>query len=159
MRMLKSPALTPSRELTPLRRLLFLALAAGLALCAPGLALADGVVSLAPCVQTYCAIAPTTTTAVASNQVLKAAPGNGYRYAATTGATAGWLMIIDAITAPGDGAVTPKICRAVAANTSIEIDHSTMPDKFLVGIVEVFSSTGCYTKTASATADLEGQVQ
>lgn len=116
-------------------------------------------VAIAPTAAASGAIAPTTNTAVGSNQVLKASAGNAYRYAITTGASAGFLMIFDATTAPADGAVTPKICRAVAANTSLELNHAEMPDKFTAGIVEVFSTTGCFTKTASATAELEGWVQ
>lgn len=105
------------------------------------------------------AIVPTVTSAVASSLVLASGSHNGYRYAITTGASAGYFMVIDATSAPADGAVTPKICRAVAANTSLEIDHTQIPDRFSTGITEVFSTTGCYTKTASATAALEGQFQ
>jgi hypothetical protein len=50
-------------------------------------------------------------------------------------------------------------CLAIPANTSLEINHAEMPDRFSTGIVEVFSTTGCYTKTASSTAELEVQVQ
>lgn len=119
----------------------------------------DVAVAIAPTSAAAGALPVTTTNAVASNQVLKGAAGNGYRYAITTGASAGFFMVFDATTAPADGAVTPKICRAVAANTSLEINHSPQPDLFTTGIVEVFSTTGCYTKTASATAELEGSVE
>lgn len=100
-----------------------------------------------------------TSAAVESNHVFKGSAGNGYRYAITTGASAGFLMLFNATTAPADGAVTPVICRAVAANTSLEVNHSGMPDVFSTGITGVFSTTGCFTKTASATAEFEGQVK
>ena len=145
-------------------RRLFLATAAlGLALFLAGepAAHAEGVVSLAPCPQTYCAL-PTVTVLATSGQVLKAAPGNGYRYAVNAGALAGWLMIFDSTTVPGDGATgaSLKICSPVPANSRVEIDHSTLPDKFLLGIAEAFSTNaaGCANKTAAAPQDLEGQV-
>lgn len=119
----------------------------------------DAAVVIAPTSAIQAGLTVTTTAAVASSQVLKGSAGNGYRYAITTGASAGFFMIFDATSAPADGAVTPKICRAVAANTSLEINHSPQPDLFTVGITEVFSTTGCFTKTASATAELEGSVQ
>jgi len=118
-----------------------------------------GSVALAPSSASGAAIAPTTSTSAGSNLLLKSGAGNGYRYAITTSGSAGYFMVFDAASAPADGAVTPKICRAVAANSSLEIDHSTAPDRFATGIVEVFSTTGCFTKTASATAELEGSVQ
>lgn len=121
--------------------------------------LGTAAVAIAPTSSANASIAPTTNTAVGSSQVLKASAGNAYRYAITTAASAGFLMVFDATAAPADGAVTPKICRAVAANTSLELNHAEMPDKFTTGVVEVFSTTGCFTKTASATAELEGWVQ
>ena len=113
----------------------------------------------APTSAAAAAIAPTDTTAVASSLALKSSAGNGYRYAITTGASAGYFLIFDATALPANGAVTPKICRAVAANTSLEIDHADAPDRFSTGIVEGFSTTGCYTLTASATAAFEGNVE
>lgn len=97
-------------------------------------------------------IAPVVTTAVASSLVIKASPGSLYGASLTAGASAGYLLIIDAIAAPADGAVTPKYCQAVAANQTIEMPWYAVPFKFNVGIVAVFSTTGCFTKTASATA-------
>ncbi len=110
----------------------------------------------APSAAVAAGASPVTGSAVASSLILKASAGNGYRYAVTAGASAGFLMVLDSPTVPADGAVTPKICRAVAANSSLEVDHSVVPDTFAAGIVEVFSTTGCYIKTASATAALEG---
>jgi len=103
------------------------------------------------------AIAPST--AIESNHVFKASAGNLYRVALTNGASAGFLLVFNATTAPADGAVTPRICRAVQANGSVEVDHSGAPDYFDTGIVAVFSTTGCLTKTASATGFFEGSVK
>ncbi|OQW42091.1 MAG: hypothetical protein A4S12_07055 [Proteobacteria bacterium SG_bin5] len=81
--------------------------------------------------------------------------GNLYRVAITTGGAAGFLMVFDATSAPADGAVTPRICRVVAANSSLEVVFNA-PVNFGTGITAVFSTTGCFVKTSSATAFIEG---
>jgi hypothetical protein len=70
-------------------------------------------------------------------------------------------MVFDATTAPADGAVTPKVCRYIKSDgtggaTSLAWAN---PLTFATGISTAFSSTGCFTKTASATAFFGGQVQ
>ncbi|MES3054903.1 hypothetical protein O6V14_04605 [Sphingomonas faeni] len=77
----------------------------------------------------------------------------------TTGAAAGYVMVFDSATIPADGAVTPARCLPVAANTGIDINFRGSPLKFDMGAVVVFSTTGCYTKTASATAFIAGDIQ
>ena len=37
--------------------------------------------------------------------------------------------------------------------------YGAPPDKYTIGITVVFSTTGCLTKTASATAFISGNVQ
>jgi hypothetical protein len=105
------------------------------------------------------AIVPVVSSAVESGHVLKASAGNLYRIRVTTGGTAGYVGVSNATTVPADGAVTPQLCQAVAANSTVEIDHSVIPDRYSTGISAWFSSTGCFTKTASATAMIEGFVQ
>jgi len=114
--------------------------------------------ALAPSSASAAAIAPAVSTAVEGSRVFKASAGNLYRIALTTGASAGFLMVFDATSAPADGAVTPTLCRAIAANTSLEVDHAVAPDRYATGITAVFSTTGCFTKTVSATAMFEGSV-
>jgi hypothetical protein len=99
-------------------------------------------------------IPPSNNTAVASNLVVKASAGNLYHVACVAGASAGFLMVFDATSAPADGAVTPKIVRPIAANGSVDIPFDT-PYRFNTGITLVFSTTGPFTKTASATAYFE----
>lgn len=101
------------------------------------------------------AIPNTATAAVAASLVLKAAAGNLYGYNITTGASAGYLMIFNSTTAPADGAVTPAVCVPVAANTGIDY-VAAWPRRFTTGITMVFSTTGPFTKTASATAFMSG---
>lgn len=101
------------------------------------------------------AIVPAKCTAVCGSLIVKAAAGNLYRVAITTGASAGYLMVFDATTPPADGTVTPVLCRAVAANASLDVSHAGAPDRYSTGITAVFSTTGCFTKTISATAAIE----
>lgn len=100
--------------------------------------------------------------AVESNHVLKSSAGGLIGITVTIGATSGWLMMFDATTAPADGAVTPKYCRYIKSDGTggaSSIFWNPSPLTFSTGIVSVFSSTGCFTKTASATAYFSGQVQ
>lgn len=105
------------------------------------------------------AITPSVSTATEGSRVLKASAGNLYRISITTGGSAGYLMVFNATSAPADGAVTPAICRVIAANSSLEVNFSNMPSRFTTGITAVFSTTGCFTKTVSATAMFEGWTQ
>lgn len=108
--------------------------------------------SIAPSSVAPAGIAPTVTSAVASSLIVKAAAGNLYHWTVTSGASAGFVMIFDATSAPADGAVTPKECVVVAANSTVRDAQADIPDRFTTGITIVFSTTGCFSKTASATA-------
>lgn len=77
----------------------------------------------------------------------------------TTGATAGYLMTFNAVSAPVDGAVTPVICVAAPANSTVAMDFGDTTDQYVTGMTAVFSTTGCFTKTASATAFFSGRMQ
>ena len=104
-------------------------------------------------------VAPATT----SQAVFKASPGNLYSTYATA-TTAGWLMIFNSTTVPGNGAVTAGVasgnlqdCIYVSANSSVAINYAPMPPEvFSVGISAVFSSTGCATLTLSTNAFIHG---
>lgn len=118
-----------------------------------------GAVAIAPQSSANGAIAGVVSAAVEGSHVLKASAGNLYRVSITTGGTAGYLMVFNATTAPADGAVTPTMCRVIAANSTLSVTVDGMPVRFSTGITAVFSSTGCFTKTISATAFIEGYVQ
>lgn len=113
---------------------------------------------LTPTASANNAIAPGSSTVVESSHVAKASAGNVYRVSITTGGTAGYLMGFNATTAPADGAVTPSLCRVIAANSSLSVSYADMPARWGTGITFVFSSTGCFAKTASATAFFEWSV-
>lgn len=103
-------------------------------------------------------ITPVVSSAAESNRVFKASAGNLYAYQVTTGAAAGYVMIFNATSAPADGAVTPVKCVVVAANSTVGVSINP-PEAFSTGITAVFSTTGCFTKTASATAMFSGDVK
>lgn len=95
--------------------------------------------------------ATSSSTAVEAGRVAKAAAGNLYGMTITTGASAGYVMAVNSATVPADGAVAPLYCAAVAANTTLDKVWN-MPIFFSTGVTVVFSTTGCFTKTGSATA-------
>ena len=107
------------------------------------------------------AIVPVATTVAASSLVVKATPGQLMAMVAATGAVAGYVMLFDAAAAPADGAVSPVwVSGLIAANTSVTVFavNGGPGIRFNTGIVAVFSSTGPFTKTASATAYISGLV-
>lgn len=99
------------------------------------------------------AVATVFTPVAAGSLVAKAKPGNLYGFNVTTGGSAGYLMLFDDVTVPAEGAVTPKRVISIAANTTLDRSF-TNPLRFNKGIVLVFSTTGPFTKTISATAFL-----
>lgn len=103
-------------------------------------------------------VAVSATTAAAGSLVGKASAGNLYGYNVTTGASAGYIMVFNATSAPADGAVTPSRCIPIAANTGIEV-RFPMPIYHSTGITIVFSTTGCFSKTISATAFIAADVK
>lgn len=89
--------------------------------------------------------------AAVSSLVVLNVPGSVNFIQCNNGAAAGYLMVFDAITAPVDGAVTPLLAFAMAANSTLTFAVDP-PVKFTTGCTLVYSSTGPNTKTASATA-------
>lgn len=122
------------------------------------LAAIAGSAALIPTATSTNAITPVVSTAAESSHILKAGAGNLYGLSVTTGAVAGYVLIFNATSAPADGAVTPTHCYSVPALSSLGVDWK-MPAAFSTGITAVFSTTGCFTKTASATAFFSGAVK
>lgn len=104
-------------------------------------------------------VAVNATTVASGSLVAKASAGNLYGYNVTSGASAGYVLIFNATSAPADGTVTPARCIPLAANTGIEVDMRGQPTFFSTGITIVFSTTGCFTKTISATAFISADVK
>lgn len=100
--------------------------------------------------------------AAATNLVLKASAGNLVHASITIGATSGYVMIHNATSAPGDGAVTPLVCVPVLSNGtfgSASFDFGLPGKYFSTGITAVFSTTGCFTQTLATAAFLNGSVK
>lgn len=98
-------------------------------------------------------VTPQASTAVETSHVVPQGVLFLHGASITTGAVAGYFLILNAAADPGNGAVTPLKCVPVAANATAGVspDPDTAWD-FVQGIVLVFSTTGCFTETQSATA-------
>lgn len=110
--------------------------------------------------QSSTGITPVVSTVAESNHVLKASAGVLWQLTVATGASAGYAMVFNATSAPADGAVTPIECLPVPANSAVSLSFTGgPPEAYSVGITAVFSTTGPFTKTASATAFFSGKIQ
>jgi len=120
-------------------------------------------VALTPSSGSSIGITSVVSAAAESSHVLKASAGNLYSvYATNQTATAGFLLLLNATTAPADGAVSPLECIPLPANGNATINYgSGPPSVFSTGIVAVVSSgANCFTKTTgTVTAFLKGSVQ
>lgn len=100
------------------------------------------------------AVTSASSTSAGSNLVVKSGAGNLYHLTVSIGATSGYLMLFDATALPSNGAVTPSYCLPVTSNGTnggAAIEFAT-PKRFGTGITAGFSTTGCFTLTASTTA-------
>ncbi|HEY1260232.1 MAG TPA: hypothetical protein VGF34_13375 [Stellaceae bacterium] len=104
-------------------------------------------------------IAPVVSAGAESSRLIKAASGNLYSLYVTTAGAAGYLMTFNAKTVPADGPVTPIECVVAPANNTVSITFHGPPDIYSNGIVAAFSTTGCFTKTSSATAFFKARAQ
>lgn len=127
--------------------------------CVPQSATAPQSVVTAPSTAATAGAAAARTTVAASTLVLKASAGNLYDWRVTSGASAGYVLIYNATTAPADGTVQPFDCVAVAANATVGSSSHIVPERYTTGVVIAFSTTGCFTQTLSATAFIRGRVQ
>jgi len=93
--------------------------------------------------------------AAEASHVLKSSAGTLYKVTVVVPDT-GYIMIFDAVADPADGAVTPAWCEDVAGSKTINFSPGL---SLTNGIVVAYSTTGCFTKTESATASFFGQVQ
>lgn len=82
-----------------------------------------------------------------------------YSLSVKIGATSGYVMVFDAAALPSNGAVTPKWCAPVTSNATNGFIAAQWASPMLMtnGVVVGFSTTGCDTLTASATAKFMAQ--
>jgi hypothetical protein len=95
------------------------------------------------------------TTSLAASLVACASACNLYGVSMTTATVSGYMMLFDATSAPADGAVTPLECVPVLSNgTNGNLGYTPAGTgiNLSTGLVVVFSTTGCFTKTSSSTA-------
>jgi hypothetical protein len=124
-----------------------------------GLGLAALLLVVAPCAaRAQPAIGPTVTTAAASSLALGPGPLNLYGFSGYS-TVSGWFLVFNATSAPADGAVTPVDFYPYTAAQAFAVDYSGAPLRGSTGLTIVFSTTGPYTKTASATASISAKVQ
>lgn len=101
--------------------------------------------SIQPVVQvplTFTAMTNATTTAYATNLVVKASPGTLYGITGYNSlASAQWIQIHDAISLPANAAV-PKVILYVAASTAFSFEFNSYGRRFAIGIVVCNSTTG-----------------
>lgn len=128
----------------------------------PTVANGNGVVP-APSSESAAALSPVPSTSLEANHVIKAGAGNLYSFNvsadSTLSAAAWWLMIYNATSAPADGAVAPVKCYAFPSGTTGYSAAFTLPVSFSTGITLGVSTTGCFTKTASAHAFISGDAK
>lgn len=108
------------------------------------------------------AITPIVSAAGESSHVLKASAGNLYSiYATNLTATAGFLVVLNSTTAPGDGAITPLECIPLPGNSAVSINYTAPSARFSTGITAVVTSAAtCFTKTTGViTAFFKGAIQ
>lgn len=112
------------------------------------------------------AITPVIAGSAASSAVLKASAGSLYGVYANSTA-AGWLMVFNATSAPGNGATTAgtasgnlQDCIPISAGGSNFLNYNPgPPEAFSVGITAVVSSTACATLTLATTGFIHGSVK
>ncbi len=120
-------------------------------------------VAIAPTSAAAGGITPVVTSAAANNLVIKASAGNLYSvYAVNLTGTAGFLVVLNATSAPADGAITPLDCVALPANGNASINYNSGPPAvYSTGMVAVVTSGAtCFTKTTGTlTAFIKGAAQ
>ena len=108
-------------------------------------------------------ITPVVSAAAEDNHVLKNAAGNLYSvYAVNLTTTPGFLVVVNATSNPGDGAITPLDCAPLPASGSASINYlAGPPSAYSTGITAVItSSTTCFTKTTGViTGYISGRVK
>jgi hypothetical protein len=110
------------------------------------------------------AATPISCSALCANLVVKASAGTlyGFEVAAdsTLSGAAWWVMVYNATSAPADGSVTPLKCYAAPSGaTTFNGSFTATGITASTGIVIGVSTTGCFTKTASAHAMISGDYQ
>jgi hypothetical protein len=105
-------------------------------------------------------------TAAEASHIFKTQPGNLYSLGIVNTGNAGFILLVDGTTVPADGALTScgttnptgclKACYPIGLGTATAPVYGGLqmqpgpPISFVNGIIAVYSSTGCNTKTVGA---------
>jgi hypothetical protein len=117
----------------------------------------------APSSSSSIGITPVVSASAEATHVLKATPGNLYSvYATNLTSTAGFLVVLNATSAPADGAITPLVCVPLPSNGNATLNFNPgPPEVYSTGITAVITSAAtCFTKTTGViTGFISGSVQ
>ncbi len=120
-------------------------------------------VAIAPTAGVAAGITAVVSGSAEATHVLKSGAGNLYAvYATNLTGTSGFLAVVNATSAPGDGAITPLDCVPLPANGYASINYRPGPAKvYSTGITAVVTSAAtCFTKTTGViTAFISGDAQ
>jgi len=125
---------------------------------APGYMTVNGCPSspITPCYKS--STTPVNSATGESHHVFLAKAGTLYGFSVTSGASAGYVLVYNSASAPADGTVTPIGCYALPASSTLGVAYTPLPLTMSTGITLVFSTSGCFTQTSSATAFFLGEV-
>lgn len=97
-------------------------------------------------------------TTSASSSVIRAGAGALLGFTGYSSVSGYWL-IFDAAAEPANGAVTPLDCFPYTGGEKFAVDYRVSPISVTTGLTVAFSTTGCFTKTGSATAYISAKVR
>lgn len=105
-------------------------------------------------------ITPIVSSTLESGKIICSGPCSVRSFYVTATAVTGYILTFNSTTIPADGAVTPRHCVAIQNGNTISLNYDNgPPDYYSTGFVVAFSTTGCFIKTASATAYFNARVQ
>ena len=119
-------------------------------------------VTIAPTSATAVGITPVVSGSAEATHVLKNGAGNLYSvYATNLTSTPGFLTVVNATSAPADGAITPLACVPLPAGGNAALNYTVNPAVYSTGITAVITSaTTCFTKTTGViTGFISGAIE
>ena len=119
-------------------------------------------VTIAPTSATAVGITPVVSGSAEATHVLKNGAGNLYSvYATNQTSTPGFLTVVNATSAPADGAITPLACVPLPAGGNAALNYTVNPAVYSTGITAVITSaTTCFTKTTGViTGFISGAIE
>jgi hypothetical protein len=123
----------------------------------------DQIVPVLIATGTWPSAAGVVSTALESSHILKASPGSILSLVVAVTTASGWVLLLNATSLPGNGAVTAIWFMPVDSNGTngyLSFSWGSSPQSFSTGCVVAFSTGASpFTLTASAKAAFVGQAQ